>query len=102
MITFDKRMDPFSQEIKRDHVPIGFIQWHPGREPQVILHDSKGGYLTRAELRQCEAKFQEIFPPAAAEPAPPPETAPPLPDSPAVKSGDGINPSVLGHAEPPR
>lgn len=37
MIATDSGMDPHSLEIKRDGKHVGYIQWHRGREPHIIL-----------------------------------------------------------------
>lgn len=74
MITFHKRPDPFTLEIKRDDVSIGFLLWHTGREPMVSIHDTKSGYLTIKEIEQVLVKWQQLFPPKLPATAPVPGT----------------------------
>jgi len=94
MITFHKTTDPFSWEAKRDGLPIGFLQHHPGRDPQILITDNKTGYLKRGELVQVEAKFKELIDPVDESTR---ETAP---APPANLPGGGIDPSVLGNQPP--
>jgi len=58
MINLNLTMDQHSREITRDGKPIGYVMWHPQREPRIELSGSME-YLTISEtlevLRQYEA-----------------------------------------------
>lgn len=47
-VATQRDMDPNSLDILRDGKHIGYIQWHPGREPRIELREN--GYLTLNEL----------------------------------------------------
>ena len=63
MIVFDESMDRYSLDIRRilnsDDKPkaVGFLQWHPERQPRIIIRDSVQ-YLTLAELETCVAELR--------------------------------------------
>jgi hypothetical protein len=63
MITFNHTADPHSMEIGRDGLHVGFVQWHPGRSPRVVL-DSSFSELDANEMWDClrilndKGKFQ--------------------------------------------
>ena len=90
MITIHKENDPYSLTMKRDGLSIGFIQWHPGRDPRVEIHDPKGGYLTLGEMQAATMAMIQ-----ATGTGTTPEVAPPLPENPVVAKGGGIDPALL-------
>jgi hypothetical protein len=52
MIAFNHTADPHSMEIRRDGEHVGFVQWHPGRSPRVVL-DSSFSELSASEMWDC-------------------------------------------------
>lgn len=59
MITFNRSIDPHSLDIVRDSEDIGFLQWHPDRDPRIVLHKA-GEQLSVWELQACMLKFEEV------------------------------------------
>lgn len=54
MLKFNKTMDKHAMDIIRDHVLIGSLKWHVGRDLRVVLylpHD----YLTFTDMKECIA-----------------------------------------------
>jgi len=50
MITVkDIGMDPHSMDLLRDGKHIGYIQWHGGKEPRIVLIEAFG-FLTLSEI----------------------------------------------------
>ncbi len=58
MIQFKQTMDEHSRDILRDGVFIGFLQWHPTREPRVELMFTH--HLTANEMQKCLDKLKEV------------------------------------------
>ena len=56
MITTERDMDPHSLDILRDGVRIGFVHWHPGREPRIELRAA--GHLTLKEIDTVREQYQ--------------------------------------------
>lgn len=48
-ITTNQAMDPHSLEIYRDKEHVGYIQWHPNRDPRIVFNEAFG-YLSLKEL----------------------------------------------------
>ena len=61
MITTKQGMDPHSFEILRDDVPIGVMQWHPGRQVGIELWTAAKGYLTLNEIDQVRERYTQIL-----------------------------------------
>jgi hypothetical protein len=61
MITFHDSMDAHSLDIKRNGVFIGFLQWHPERDPRIVLMNGNPIQdITLQETKECLEKFDEI------------------------------------------
>lgn len=58
MITTRDGMDPHSLAIKRDGQWIGDIQWHPEREPRIVIAESFG-HLTLVEIETIIQQYQD-------------------------------------------
>lgn len=52
MLEFGLTMDSHSLEIKRDGKFLGFIHWHPEKEPRIVLHPALSS-LTLTEMQAC-------------------------------------------------
>ena len=57
MITFQSA-SLHSLEIQRNGRLIGLLEWHPERDPQVVIFEP--GYLTIGELRDCVRQIDEL------------------------------------------
>ncbi len=51
-------MDPHSLEIERDGKHVGYIQWHSGCSPRVVLSGAFA-YLSLSELEDVLAAYKE-------------------------------------------
>lgn len=61
MLTFKCSMDPHSVDVERDGVFVGFLQWHPGRDPRFVSWSgSDGMQLTLTEMQGLINKYEEI------------------------------------------
>jgi hypothetical protein len=63
MLTFHSSMDAHSLDIKRNGEFIGFLQWHPNRDPRIVLMSLNGvstQELSLQEAKECLEKFEEI------------------------------------------
>ena len=53
MITLEQTMDPHSLEIVDEtNIHLGYVQWHPGREPRIVLTDDHSE-LSANEMWDC-------------------------------------------------
>jgi hypothetical protein len=57
MVVVKARTDPDSLSIYRDGQHIGFVQWHKGFPPRIVLVDSYG-YLTLAEVEAVLKRYE--------------------------------------------
>ena len=61
MITVHQTADQYSLEIRRVGKEIGHIQWHPEREPRIVLdedNDDAFPYLTLDEIAATIHEYQ--------------------------------------------
>lgn len=58
MLRFTCGMDEHSLDIMRGDVHIGYLQWHFGRHPRVVLIKDFGE-LALYELQQCVAELEK-------------------------------------------
>lgn len=57
MVTIKNNTDPDSLSIYRDGQHIGFIHWHKGVPPRIVLVDSYG-FLTLAEVDTVLKRYE--------------------------------------------
>jgi hypothetical protein len=59
MITFGVDMDPHSLTLDQNGKRIGFLQWHPGKEPHIITWTGPGTSLTLSELESLVERLKK-------------------------------------------
>ena len=58
-VTFNRDIDQHSLGIVRDGKQIGFLQWHPYREPRIVLIPALE-HITIVETEECLKRLVAI------------------------------------------
>jgi len=64
VIALKAGMDPHSREIVRVNNPddvehVGYVQWHPGKEPRIVLSESFS-HLTISEVESVLSSYKAV------------------------------------------
>lgn len=57
MIAINRTMDQHSLEITRDAKHVGYVQWHPEREPRIVL-STAFEFLTMSEVSAVQSAYE--------------------------------------------